>query len=87
MGACKPFTFQNISRLKFKAIRARIYAQSDRTTILGDTGTAEGFGFKANYSYDEKAQAFTVTCTDKPFFVSENTVRDKLQALVDGVQV
>jgi hypothetical protein len=87
MAACKPVTFTAVSRLKFKAIRARIYAQADKTEVLGDTGTAEGRGMKATWAYDEKAQTLTVQCVRKPFWMSDGFVKDKMQALVESVNV
>ena len=84
MGQCAPVSFKNISRLKFQAIRARINAQAEMT-VMGDIGTATGNGFTAQWNYSEPDQALTITCTQKPWFVSEGLVRDKIQQLVEGV--
>jgi hypothetical protein len=81
MAACKPITFQNIPRERFQAIRARIRAQAD-VSVMGDTGTASGNGFTATWTYDEAAQTLSIQCTDKPFFISEGLVADKIRALV-----
>lgn len=85
MAACKPITFQRIDRLKFKAVRARINAQADNTSQSDDAGTAEGSGFSASYSYDDKAQTLTIQCTDKPFFIPESLVEAKIRSLVESV--
>ena len=83
--ACKPITFRNISRLKFMAIRARINAQAD-VQCAGDTGTATGNGFTAEWLYEEAAQALTITCTQKPWFVAESLVEGEIRSLVEGVE-
>ncbi len=86
MAACKPVTFKNISRMKFKAVRARINAQAD-IVGSGDTGTARGNGYTAVWTYDEAAQTLVIECTEKPFFVPEGLVIGKIQALVESVNV
>jgi len=89
MGACKPFTYSKITRQRFLAIRARIYAQATTTKILGDTGSATGqtsLGqMTAEWSYDESSQTLTVTVVQKPFLLSENLLSDKMLALVQSV--
>jgi hypothetical protein len=81
MAACKPVTFKNITRERFQAIRARIRAQAD-VSVAGDMGTASGNGFAASWIYDEAAQTLSIQCTEKPWFVSEGLVADKIRALV-----
>jgi hypothetical protein len=81
MAACKPVTFQNITRERFQAIRARIRAQAD-TAVMGDTGVASGNGFTATWTYSDPNQTLSIQCTDKPWFVSEALVADKIRALV-----
>jgi hypothetical protein len=81
MAACKPVTFQNISRDRFQAVRARIRAQAD-VAVMGDMGTASGNGFTATWNYDEPSQVLTIQCTVKPWFISEGLVADKIRALV-----
>jgi len=80
--SCEPLTFKNISREKFQAVRARIRAQAEVVSIAGDMGTAEGNGFKAQWTYDEPNQTLTIQCLQKPFFVSESLVADKIHVLV-----
>jgi hypothetical protein len=87
MAACRPVIFKNVSRRKFKAVRARIYAQADTTRIDGDTGSASGFGYTAEWTYNEAEQTLAIQCTDKPFFVPEGLVIGKIQALVEGVEL
>ena len=84
MAACKPVVFQNIARDKFNAVRARIRAQAD-VSVLGDSGSAQGNGFAASWIYDEPNQVLTIQCTDKPWFVSESLIADKIRALVTTI--
>ena len=86
MAACKSIVFKNISRTKFQAIRARINAQAE-ITCTGDIGTATGNGYTAQWTYVEPDQTLTIQCTDRPWFISESLVADKIQQLVEGVKV
>ena len=86
MAACKQITFRNITRPQFKAIRARIYAQADCTTVMGDTGTAVGYGMMATWTYEEDTQALTIQCTQKPFIVPERLIEGKIWQLVESVK-
>jgi hypothetical protein len=81
MAACKPVTFQNITRERFQAVRARIRAQAD-VSVMGDMGTASGNGFTATWTYNEADQTLSIQCTEKPWFISEGLVADKIRALV-----
>ncbi len=89
MSACNPITFRGITRKKYQAIRARIYAQAGSVRMGGDTGSATGdtpLGeFSASWEYDEAALTFTVTCTKKPLFVSEGMIRSRMQSLIESV--
>jgi transcription initiation factor TFIID subunit TAF12 len=89
MGACQPVTFKNITRQKFQMIRARVNAQAAKFVNNGDTGSATGktpLGqFAAEWAYDEANQTLTITCTQKPVFVSESYMTAKMQALVESI--
>jgi hypothetical protein len=87
MAACKPITFKGITRLRFKAIRARIHAQADWMTILGDRGTAAGFGMTATWNFDEAAQTLTIQCTKKPLIIPERLIEGKIRQLVESVKL
>jgi hypothetical protein len=87
--ACNPIVFQNISRERFLAIRARIRAQAAEVEIDGDTGTASGntpLGrVKLAWVYDGSGQTFTVQCLAKPMFVSESVVATKIHGLMEAL--
>jgi len=87
MAAMKPISFSKITRRKYLAVRARIHAQADATSICGDTGTASGFGYSAQWTYSEPDQTLSIQCTSKPFFVPEGLVIAKIQALVESVDL
>ena len=82
--ACKPITFSGITRGHFLAIRARIRAQAD-VDVSGDTGTASGNGYTADWFYSEPNQSLVIQCTSKPFFISEGLVAGKIRDLVNGL--
>ena len=81
---CNPIVFQNIPRDRFQAIRARIRALAD-VSVTGDTGTAEGNGFKAHWSYDEANLTLEIQCLKKPRFMPERLVAEKIRALVTSL--
>ncbi len=87
MAACRPVIFRNVSRRKFMAVRARIYAQADTTRVTGDTGSATGFGYSAEWTYDEPNQTLVIQCTNKPVIIFESFVIAKIQALVESVEL
>jgi hypothetical protein len=86
-----PVTFSNISRLKYRAIVARIRAQADSTTDNGDSGSATGdtpLGrMYSRWTYNEAARTLTVTVTKKPLLITENYMVAKMRALVDSINV
>jgi hypothetical protein len=79
--SCKPLTFRNIDRDKFRRVRARIRAQAE-VSVKGDSGIATNDGMSANFSYDEAAQTLTIQCIEKPVYFSEALIADKITALV-----
>jgi hypothetical protein len=86
MASCKPVIFKNVSRLKFRAVRARINAQAD-IEGSGESGLARGNGFTAAWTYCEPEQTLVIECTEKPFYVPESLVIAKIQALVESVNL
>ena len=85
MAACKPITFTGITREKFEAVCAQIEAQG-HVVVVGDSGHASGNGFTAQWTYSEPAQTLIIQCTDKPFYVPESLVADKITALVQSIR-
>ena len=81
--ACEPLIFTHVTRDRFQAIRARIRAQAD-VEIVGDLGTAQASGFKAEWVYKEPTQTLEIQILSKPFFVSEQYVASKIRDLVNG---
>jgi hypothetical protein len=87
--ACQPIKLTEITRLRFKAIRARIRAQAAEMTTNGDSGTATGktiFGLvKFSFSYDEPSQTLTAQCLEKPMVCSEAYVATKMRGLMEAL--
>ena len=89
MAACQPVTFKNISQPVYRAILARVRAQAATFADNGNSGSATGdtpLGqVSSSWTYDETAQTLIITCTKKPFLVSEGLLAAKMQALVQSV--
>lgn len=84
MATCKPLPFTGITRTRFQAIRARMAVVAD-VRSKGDSGTADGSGFRAAWSYDEASQTLTIQCTEKPFFITEGFVAGKIREMVESL--
>ena len=86
MGACSPISFQNVTRQKFQAVRARATAEATKTENLGDTGSATGPTPLGNvtvaWKYDEPSLTLTLQCTDKSRFLPEGAVNSKIRSMV-----
>jgi hypothetical protein len=85
MASSMSVTFHGISRLKFKAIRARIRAQAVKTSVLGDTGSASDGTLTYEWVYCEDEQKLTMTCTKRPWWKSEAFVESRIRGLVEAL--
>jgi hypothetical protein len=88
MGASKPVTvsFHRISRLQYRKIRARIRVQAYKMTLPDEeTGSAEGGGVKISWTYSEADQVLSITCTARPWWMSESSAAGKIRDLVEGL--
>jgi hypothetical protein len=81
----KPQVFRNVSLLQYHAIRQRIEAQASDVEYVGNTGTASGHGYTAQWSYDAARETLTIECTGKPLLAPDGYVEDKILALVRSV--
>lgn len=85
MGGCKPIKFQNVTRAKFQAVRARAVVEATAVENSGDTGWAKGptpvGDVTVAWTYDEPSQTLTLQCTSKPMFLSESLIAGKIQSL------
>lgn len=81
----KAQVFRNVSLLQYHAIRRRIEAQATDVEFVGNTGTASGHGYTAQWTYDAGREVLTIECTKKPLLAPESYVEDKISALVRSV--
>jgi hypothetical protein len=80
-------SFHGISRLKFKAIRARVRAQAEKFAIaLEDCSFwAVCNGFTTEWNYDEADQQLVVMCNKRPRLHTEGWVASRIQGLVESL--
>jgi hypothetical protein len=81
MAGCNPLNFSGITPARFTALTAK--AQQAGVPISGDSGTASQMGVTVTWNFDPAAQTLTIQCTDKPFFISCDTINGKIQDAVN----
>jgi hypothetical protein len=77
--------FHGISRLKFRAIRARVRAQAEKMSILEDSFTAVCNGFPIEWIYNEAEQSLVVTCNKRPRLHTEGWMAGRIRGLVEAL--
>jgi hypothetical protein len=55
-------------------------------TLAGNSGYASADGVTINWNYDPTSQVLVLQCLQKPWYVPESLVDDKLDALVRSTQ-
>jgi hypothetical protein len=69
---------------QYKKIRARWRAQACEMRVLGDTGAATLADLTVIWTYSESEQLLTVTCTKRPWWISESRAAARIRDLVEG---
>lgn len=69
-----------LQREEFDALVAK--AAKDHLVLTGDHGTTSLHGCTFDWSYENGS--LSITCTGKPFFVSCETIYEKLDALLSS---
>lgn len=78
---CDPVCFPNVTPELFAAIAGNIERHVG-TSIAGDTsGRLHHSGCAFDWRYDPHGGQLLIQCVSKPFFVSCDTVNDKLNEL------
>jgi hypothetical protein len=67
---------------RWQRLKAALHAQAG-LDISDDKGTAEGHGIKLSYAYDPIGQTLTLQTLDKPFYLSEAVVDQKIHDFVE----
>lgn len=78
-------SFHGISRLKFRAIRARVRAQAEKMSILNDSFSAVCNGIPTEWTFNEAEQSLVVTCNKRPRLHTEGWVASRIQGLVESL--
>ncbi|HEX3464259.1 MAG TPA: hypothetical protein VHS78_09465 [Candidatus Elarobacter sp.] len=80
--ACDPQTFDQITPQVWTYIQSEIQRQLG-ITVTSNSGEASAKGFTVGWTYDPAAQALTVTCLDKPFFVPCGVINGQVAKAID----
>jgi hypothetical protein len=80
--ACDPQTFEQISPQIWTFMQSEVQKQLGMT-ITTNSGQATEKGFTVAWTYDPAAQALTITCLDKPFFVPCGIINGQIAKAVD----
>ena len=92
----KPRTYQSITAERWAAMLAYLkllcccfVTEADKAlgiTLAGYTGSATAYHVTITWNYNPTTLALILQCTDKPWYVPESLVDDKLDALVRNTQ-
>jgi hypothetical protein len=86
--ACDPVAFNNVDANAFNCLKQKAadFANSHNFPLppINDTGTVSHSGFTATWAFDAAASTLTITCTEKPFFVSCGFVNGHVQSGIAG---
>ena len=83
MAGCDAQTFSGVTQAQFTCLAQK--AQSSfGITISTNSGTQSKDGVTVTWNFDHNAQTLTIQCTDKPFFLSCDTIDSQLKSAVDG---
>lgn len=69
---------ENVPPERFEIIQKNISNQLG-VILVGPSGEAEKFGIKISWAYDANQAKLVLTVEEKPFYVPEGTVEEKLR--------
>jgi hypothetical protein len=75
--------FNGLTENQFNALMTEAHNQG--LAISGYAGSTETHGVEVGWLYDSLKQVLTLNILNTPFFISEETVSNKLDKLVQGV--
>lgn len=80
-------SFHGISRLKFRAIRARVRAQAQKFSIEFEDCSFRAVcnGFPTEWNYYEAEQSLVVTCNKRPRLHTEGWMVGRIRGLVEAL--
>ena len=80
--ACDPQTFDQVTPQAWTLMQSEVQRQLG-ITLTTNSGEASAKGFTVGWTYDPAAQALTITCLDKPFFVPCGVINAQVAKAVD----
>jgi hypothetical protein len=83
--ACDPQTFDQISPQVWTLMQSEVQSRLGMT-ITSNSGQESAKGFTVGWTYDPAAQALTITCLDKPFFVPCGVINAQIAKAIDEVR-
>jgi len=81
MGGCPTQSFSPVSPGAFECLKQK--ALSMGIVIDSDQGQSSKHGVTIAWFFDPAAQSLELTCAEKPFFVSCETIAGQMKSLVD----
>ena len=78
-------SFAPYPRDRWERLKAAVQAEFG-IALLSDKGIGEGHGVKLSYEYDEAAQTVMLQTLDKPLFLSEAVLDQKIHEFVESCQ-
>jgi len=83
MAGCDAQTFSGVTQVQFTCLAQK--AQSSfGITISTNSGTQSKDRVTVTWNFDPNAQTLIIQCSDKPFFLSCDTIQSQLQSAVDS---
>ena len=79
--ACEPQTFTGVSPQLWTTMQGEVRRQLG-ITVTANSGEASEKGFTIAWTYDPAAQALTITCLNKPFFVPCGVINGQISKLI-----
>ena len=82
MGACATQTFSNVQAAEWDCLKVK--AASAGFSISSDRGSHSAAGLTVEWNYDPSAATLSVTCIDRPWFLSCSTINGKVHELIEN---
>ena len=82
MAACATQTFSNVQAAAWNCLKAK--AVSAGFSISTDSGSHSAAGVTVEWNYDASAATLSITCTERPWFLSCSTINGKVHELIEN---
>ena len=82
MGACATQTFSNVPIAAWDRLKAK--AASAGFSISSDSGSHSAGGLTVQWNYNASAETLSITCTDRPWYLTCSMINGKIHELIDN---